>query len=80
MKKAMMIAVMVLGVSSSSQAALFSGLVIPFVIGAQTVNADKTADSRLNQTVTASWKGETGYVFDITRFEYENNKSKYDLK
>ncbi|HFD31320.1 MAG TPA: hypothetical protein ENJ28_01210 [Gammaproteobacteria bacterium] len=39
------------------------------------------ADSKdLFKTVTVSHAGENGYVFDITKYEYNQNPSKFDLK
>ncbi len=56
---------------------------IPFVITGmvEVIHHDTVDDKRLFKTVTASWAdNKDGYSFDITQFEYDNNKSKYVLK
>ena len=82
-----LLASLVLVVSmSTAQASPFVGAVYAYMMyqGGNTIVKSLEAESKsptLSKTVDAAWAdNQDGYSFNITRFQYDNNKSKYVLK
>ena len=86
MKKVIIVIAMSLGLAGSANAfdpvftpGLFFAAQQGFLFWGGTQSNQKP-DPAMHKMVVASWAGETGYQFEITQFEYNQNPSKFDLK